>query len=149
MRGRMATHGPAQTRPTTRRIDGAELPARPAPIGSAFALMADGRDRRHRRGGRRTPKRLTARAFRYAEGDGPAPAELEGAQLVDRFGAAAVFGKDLLSVRDMRRMSTVENIVNAYRARAQSENWAEWAQANPALSRLLNAAIRAAHGDED
>ena len=30
-----------------------------------------------------------------------------------------------------------ENIVTAYRSRAQSNNWAEWVQSNPGLAGML------------
>ena len=88
-----------------------------------------------------------ARAFRYAEGDGPPPLELEEIRMIDRFGAMAVLGR-IAGMREMRHMAAVENIVSAYRARGQAQNWAEWAQINPLLSHLLNAAAHAVESEE-
>ena len=81
-----------------------------------------------------------ALAYAYAEGDGPEPDELIAGRLVDRFGAAAVYGRPL-GYGELKRMLTAENIVNAYRARDASANWAQWATENPELNRLLNEAM--------
>lgn len=45
-------------------------------------------------------------------------------------------------------MVTCENIVNAYRAREKSENWAVWAQKNRDAARVLEAALRATQEGE-
>ena len=34
-------------------------------------------------------------------------------------------------------MITAENIMHAYQARAQAQNWAAWAADNPAIAELL------------
>lgn len=82
-------------------------------------------------------------AYQYAAGikvDGmpsPRPDELILLSYIDRFGVEAVTGKKTLSFGDVRRMITAENIVEAYRDRKGSGNWAEWAEKNPAVSALL------------
>lgn len=83
------------------------------------------------------------RAYRYAEERGPKPPEYEAGQLVDRFGAAVVFGGTMRR-RDMHDILLVETIVTAYRQLEKAESWAEWAQDNPQLSELLAEAKRAA-----
>lgn len=104
--------------------------------------MAGARDWATGGGGRGHPKRLAARAYAFAEGDGPQPREYIAAQLVSRFGAQAVFGRQL-GMGEMRRILVVENVINAYHSRARAENWAQWAAQNPDGSRILNAAMKA------
>jgi hypothetical protein len=76
------------------------------------------------------------------------PRELELMGYVTRFGAAAVFGRTP-GAGELRRMIAAENVVNAYNARKASENWAEWASANPAANRLLIKAMQAAEEVDD
>lgn len=83
-----------------------------------------------------------ARALRYAQGDGPAPPELEQLALADRFGAAAVFDGQP-GVGEMRRMLVVERIVAAWRGREASESWANWAATHRAENALLTRATQA------
>jgi hypothetical protein len=45
-------------------------------------------------------------------------------------------------------MIHAENIVTAYRSRAQSPNWAEWVKSNPALADILSDAERLTNGDD-
>lgn len=87
------------------------------------------------------------RAYRYAETEGsaPKPPELEAGQLIDRFGAAAVYGRSLTR-EEMREIMLAETIVNAYRQRQQAEGIAEWASSHPEMQSLLVRAMRAAHG---
>lgn len=56
---------------------------------------------------------------------------------VEKYGAMS--GR-VLSAREIRGMTLAANIVNAYRARAQSESWATWAQGNEAMAQVLNEA---------
>lgn len=87
-----------------------------------------------------------ARAYAYARGRGPMPKILETAYAVRHFGAAAVYGR-VLTIEEMRKMNLAERIVEAYQARAQSDNWADWAEKNKSAANLLNAAmIEADHG---
>lgn len=81
-----------------------------------------------------------ARAYAYANGDGPFVSELEKLWLIDRFGAQAVVGR-ILGVGEMRRMIAVEGIVKSHREREESEDWAKWAEKNEASNALL---VRAA-----
>lgn len=82
-----------------------------------------------------------ARAYRYAEGDGPAPREYDLLCAIDRFGAQAVMGRPLYA-REIKRLLVTENIITGYKARETSENWVEWARDNRALSALLMQAQR-------
>ena len=53
-------------------------------------------------------------------------------------------GRPSLSLGEMRRMITVESIIDAARSRARyrdkdgANNWAEWAAQNPTANALLN-----------
>lgn len=82
----------------------------------------------------------------YAEGSSPRPEELIIAGYIDRFGAQAVLGR-VLSGGELRRIAQAENIVQAYRDRQKSENWAKWAQDNPEQAAVLNEAERLANGE--
>jgi len=87
-----------------------------------------------------------ARTYAHARGRGPTPKILEAAYAVRQYGAAAVFGR-VLTIEEMRKMILAERIVEAYQARAKSDNWAEWASQNQDAANLLNAAmIEAEHG---
>jgi hypothetical protein len=88
-----------------------------------------------------------ARAYAYAEGDGPEPRELAQLKAINRFGAEAVMGRPL-GVGEIRRMTTAEAIVGGYQQRARAESWASWASAHPESSALLILAMRAAGIDE-
>lgn len=83
-------------------------------------------------------------AYHYAAGiktdngmPSPPPNELILLSYIDRFGVEAVTGRKTLPFGDARRMITAENIIEAYRDRKRSGNWAEWAEKNPAGSALL------------
>lgn len=80
---------------------------------------------------------MIAAAYRYADGEGDLPRELELLSYIDRFGLG-IFGR-APGVRELRAMTYAENVVKAYRERAKAENWAAWASANPGKARLLEA----------
>ena len=80
-----------------------------------------------------------AASYAYAEEGGQMPDELILARTVDKYGAQAVFGR-ILSFHEIRMMTLSDNVVTAYMERARSENWAQWAEANPGRARLLNTA---------
>lgn len=63
--------------------------------------------------------------------------------MIEKFGAWAVYGRPLFA-HEMKRITAAEAIVNAYRDRAKSENYAEWTERNPQLAALLTRAMRAA-----
>lgn len=89
-----------------------------------------------------------ARAYLYAEGDGPEPVELDALRAIQVFGAEAVWGRPI-GVGEMKRMMVAESIVRAHIGRAKhKEGWAAWAAANPDLNALLIAAMKMA-GVED
>lgn len=88
---------------------------------------------------------MKARAYRYAEGRGPKPPEIEAGELINRFGVESVYGRTL-TVEEMREMMTAETIVMAYRARAEAESMADWADNHPDAQTLLVEAMRAANG---
>ena len=78
-------------------------------------------------------------SYAYAEEGDQMPDELILARTVDKYGAQAVFGR-ILSFHEIRMMTLSDNVVTAYMERARSENWAQWAEANPGRARLLNTA---------
>lgn len=85
-----------------------------------------------------------AAAWRHAEEGEPAPPEYVALQYIDRFGAAAVYGRTL-GAGELRRMVLVENVIKAHQGRERAENWAKWAQENPQASELLARAAKAAN----
>lgn len=88
-----------------------------------------------------------AAAYRYADGEGKIPHELEWLRYGERFGWLAVFGRQP-TPREMRLMTTADNVMRAYQSRSTAENWAAWANDNPEMNRLLNSALLAAeHGE--
>lgn len=89
---------------------------------------------------------MKARAYAYAAGAGPKPSELVLAELVDRLGTQAVYGR-ALSYAEIKAQLLAERIVAAYQARADSDDWAAWARAHPDDHRLLVDAMKAADGN--
>jgi len=77
-------------------------------------------------------------ALEYAESPLKAepPLELEMARLIRSYGAAAVVGR-VMGLGELRRMSTVETLIDAHAARTRADNWAKWAKDNPGLNRIL------------
>ena len=65
--------------------------------------MVDRGDQPANARGGRPPKRIAARAYAYAEGDGPLTRELELLGLIDRFGAMAIMGRTL-GAGEVRRL---------------------------------------------
>jgi hypothetical protein len=85
-------------------------------------------------------------AYQFAEGGSPTD-ELILGWSISKYGAQAVYGRPL-SFHEIRMLDLADNVVNAYRERERSENWAEWAEKNHARARILNAAGRLAQEDE-
>lgn len=80
------------------------------------------------------------------------PPELEAANAVQMFGAAAVFGGRAASASELRALSIATNVARAYEARASADSWAEWAKNNPDGAHLLNEArelAEALNGNHD
>jgi len=68
------------------------------------------------------------------------PFDLLALGYIDRFGVEAVLGRKELSAGEMKRMFTVENIVNAFQSRKAAMddgNVAEWAKNNPFYVSIL------------
>lgn len=78
-----------------------------------------------------------AEALESARDDRHPPKELLLLQRIDRFGVEAVLGRRTLYHGEMNAMIAAENVYQAYKSRAQSDNWAEWAKKNEAAARLL------------
>ena len=88
-----------------------------------------------------------ARAYAYADGDGPEPRELDALRAIRAFGAEAVWGRPI-GVGEIKRMVLADNIVQAYRGRlAHADGWAAWASENPEANSLLNLAMRLANAE--
>jgi hypothetical protein len=51
-------------------------------------------------------------------------------------------GRPVLYFGEMQRMIHAENIIKAYHARAQSQNWAAWYDMNPFYAKILFEAER-------
>ena len=64
---------------------------------------------------------------------------------MNKYGVRAVMGRTL-GHHEILCMNTAEAIVSAYNEKESSKDWVAWAQNNPYESRLLNEALRLAHG---
>ena len=89
---------------------------------------------------------MIANAYKYAEGIGGIPREIELGAIIDRFGAQAVFGR-AIGAGEIRRIAISERIVRSYRDREKSENWAAWVVNNPHEAELLSIAAELANGE--
>jgi hypothetical protein len=78
-------------------------------------------------------------AYLHAE-SGHYSLEMELLRKIDRFGVKAILGRDVLHFGELRRFTLAENIYNAYKSRARSENWAQWTKDNPEMADVLAAA---------
>lgn len=65
---------------------------------------------------------------------------------INRYGVESVMGR-VLGHNELLCMNTAETIVSAYNGRAKATDWVKWGQENSS-SRLLNEAMRLAHGEE-
>ena len=83
----------------------------------------------------------------WAKHEAPLPFEVEAGSLVNRFGAAAVFGNGLLGLKQMRDILLAENVAQAHQAEQRAERTEEgaagWASRNPSAASLLAWAIKA------
>ena len=85
------------------------------------------------------PKRVKADAYRHANDNRHSP-EISMLASIDRFGLEAITGRRQFYFYEYNRLIVAENIVNAYRSRAESQNWSDWARKNPELAQLLASA---------
>jgi len=83
------------------------------------------------------------RAYAYAEGDAPMPPEVELSNAVQRYGVMAVYDRSL-TAKEIRHMNIAENVVNAYRNRAQLNDNAKFANDHKESADLLGLAFREA-----
>ena len=58
-------------------------------------------------------------------------------------------GRPVLGAREIRRFTAAENVVNAYKNRAMSDNWATWAKQNPEEAELLGYAVKALNREDN
>jgi hypothetical protein len=63
--------------------------------------------------------------------------EIDTLSKIDRFGIEAITGRRQFYFGELRKMIYAENLVTAYRSRAQSKNWAEWVNSNPVMADML------------
>lgn len=68
-------------------------------------------------------------------------------QKIDRFGVQPILGRNVLYFGELRRLILAENVVNSYRARARSENWASWTKDNPVMAQILAEIEKDLHQD--
>lgn len=87
-------------------------------------------------------------AYAYADGNGNAPNEITLDNLIGRYGVQAVMNRAYLGAGEINRMTVVRRIVDAYHARAQSENAAAWARDNHGDNVLLIRAMKAVDDGE-
>ena len=69
------------------------------------------------------------------------PHELETLRYLDRFGVQAVYGR-VLSAKEIRQMTIVENLINAYKSREQSGDWVNWAKDHKEMNKLLELGLK-------
>lgn len=88
---------------------------------------------------------MIALAYRYAESDceGEAPKDLQLLWAIQKYGAQAIYGRTLGRM-EIKRMTASENILNLFKERSKSVNWAAWSTSNPAEARMLEAAAQIA-----
>jgi hypothetical protein len=87
---------------------------------------------------------VTASAYAFAHAGGQPPEELILAGYLQHYGGAVnVLGRPL-GIGEIRRMSTVENIVNWYREREAADNWAAWEKLNADKKQNLDHAYKLA-----
>lgn len=89
-----------------------------------------------------------ARVYRYLEDDGPAPIELRTRNLVERYGAQAIYGRPL-TVSEITRLDAVSSLTQVFYSWKRSDNWATWEKANPKEAELLQAVRRIVYADEN
>jgi len=65
---------------------------------------------------------------------------------IDRFGVEAVYGRTP-GAGELRRMVVAENVIKAFEARQQAQDWAQWSKDNPELAALLAQAMRLTNGE--
>ena len=75
-------------------------------------------------------------AYKAAAGDGHS-SELALLGMVERFGAGAVMGREVLYSYEIRRMMLAEAVRDAYHERGKALNWVEWTSSNPHKADLL------------
>jgi hypothetical protein len=76
-------------------------------------------------------------ALKYARGEDMQPREYTMRRYIQIYGAAAVMNRDYLGVGEIRRMEVSAAIIEGYRSREASGNWAEWSAKNPDIARML------------
>ena len=74
-------------------------------------------------------------------GDGPLPVELNILSVINRFGSDAVYGRPLWT-HEIKNLISAEVIRDAYNAREESGDYADWCKKYPARARTLNDAMR-------
>ena len=85
-----------------------------------------------------------ADAYLCASEGRPSP-EIDKLARIDRFGLEAITGRRVFFYGELRRLILAENIVLAYRQRAQALNWVTWATDHPGLAELLAEADQLCH----
>lgn len=84
-----------------------------------------------------------ARAYAYANGDGPLPNEIRIARLVERFGADSIYGRPL-GAKEIINIELAEDVILLYEEKSKQANQAEWANNHPFENDLLMCALRCA-----
>ncbi len=87
---------------------------------------------------------MKADAYRFAS-EGLYSPEIDKLQQIGRFGLEAITGRRVFYYRELRCLLHAENIVRAYRSRAQALNWVTWATDHPGLAELLSEAETLCH----
>ena len=79
---------------------------------------------------------MKALAYAHAS-EGKYSPEIEKLRRIERFGLEAVTGRRTFYFNEYSRLIVAENIAIAYQSRKHSTNWAQWAQDNPVLAKML------------
>ena len=83
------------------------------------------------------------RAYAFAEGGAPMPAEVELSNAVQKYGALSIYGRPF-TAKEIEHINIAENVVRTYQNRSQSGDMAEWAKNNKNSADLLGLAFRQA-----
>jgi hypothetical protein len=84
-------------------------------------------------------------AYKHAD-EGHYSPEIDTLHKIDRFGLEAITGRKQFFYGELRRMIYAENIITAYKSRAQSNDWAKWIKDNPTAAEMLAEAEMIAEG---
>jgi hypothetical protein len=85
-----------------------------------------------------------ARTYAWLQDDAPQPKEIALRIQIERYGAKAITGRDVLPARFVRDLLIAQNVEASFNSRAASENWGAWEMDinNRHMAQILKAAFK-------